>query len=377
MLFKEVIGHETEKGELMEMIHNDRLPHALIFHGPPGNGKLATAVALARYLLCQNQQEQDACGVCASCLKVNKLVHPDLHFSYPTTAEAKIASQVLPKWRPALLDNPYLPVSEWLTLQGATSNQQGNIYTAECLDIVKKISLRAFSGGYKILIMWLPEFLGNEGNRLLKLIEEPPANTVFILVAEQMELLLTTIISRCQLIRFGNLKDEVIAAALTENGLAPKPQSSKIALLADGNYHLAKHIAATNVEDARDAQFIEWMRICYSNRKRVDWVKQADQFAKLNRDEQKFFFQYGLLFLRELLTVKYGHPGSSRLNDNEQKSAAGMAKLLSLDAIQTLEQEFSAAIYHIQRSANARLLLIGLAIRVNRLFSSNSNAVHS
>lgn len=215
MLFSEVIGQESVKAQLKQMASGGRLPHALLFLGPQGSGKLSLAMALAQYLLCENPGADDACGQCNQCNKAGKLIHPDLHFSYPTIGTKAISDHFLVNWRQAMADNPYLDVNQWLQGIGA-ENKQGNITKEECVNIIKKLSLKTFENNYKVLIMWLPEFLGKEGNRLLKVIEEPPESTIFILVAEDQELILNTILSRCQIVNIKALSDEEVTEGLVQ-----------------------------------------------------------------------------------------------------------------------------------------------------------------
>ena len=179
MQFQQVIGQGKTKEILRSMISSDRMSHALIFLGSEGCGKLALALAFAQYVLCSDKQENDSCGKCSNCIKSAKLVHPDIHYSYPTVGTKVVSTHLLPDWRKAMLENPYLNANQWLQSIGA-ENKQGNITKDECVEIIKKLSLKIFEGSHKILIMWLPEYLGKEGNRLLKMIEEPPPNTLFL-----------------------------------------------------------------------------------------------------------------------------------------------------------------------------------------------------
>ena len=178
MHFNEVIGQQAVKDDLHQMVASDRLPHALLFLGPGGSGKLALALALAQHVLCEQPVSGEACGHCPECSKVERLIHPDLHFSFPTVGAGVTSDNFLPHWREAILENPYMDVNEWLQRIGA-ENKQGNINKQECVNIIHKLSLKTYKSNRKILIMWLPEYLGKEGNRLLKLIEEPPDQTLF------------------------------------------------------------------------------------------------------------------------------------------------------------------------------------------------------
>src|SRR5690606_1314323 len=188
MRFKEIVGHQSIKEQLVNTVKNNRVSHAQLFLGPEGSGSLALAVAYAQYINCENRLENDSCGQCPSCRKYDKLIHPDLHFSYPFFAKGAedVATNYIESWRQAFLSNPYLGLDHWRQ-QLEAGNKQANINIAEAHDIIKKLSLKAFEAEYKVLIMWLPEYLDIQGNALLKLIEEPPAKTLFLLVAENQD----------------------------------------------------------------------------------------------------------------------------------------------------------------------------------------------
>jgi len=222
-----VIGQEKVKQSLTQLVDAARIPHAMLFLGPAGSGKLAMAIALAQYILCEQKAGGESCGVCRQCLKASKLVHPDLHFSYPFIGSKLTSLEYITQWRSAILDNPYLEVNQWLQLIGA-ENKQGNINKDECLRIIKQLSLKSFESDYKILILWLPEYLQKEGNRLLKLIEEPPEKTIFILVAEAQERILNTILSRCQIVKFNALSDELIINGLVGKKTISEEQAAAI-----------------------------------------------------------------------------------------------------------------------------------------------------
>ena len=215
MQFKEVIGQQKVKDYLLKSAQSDQVSHAQLFLGPEGCGNLALAIAYAQYLQCRNKGATDACGKCSSCIKANKLIHPDIHFSYPTVGSKAKSTDFLKEWRDAVEQQPYMNVYQWLQHIKA-ENKQGNITREECEAIIRKLSLRAYESTYKVLIVWMPEYLGKEGNRLLKLIEEPPVNTVFLLVAENANLILNTILSRTQQLRIHRLSDAAIKEALVE-----------------------------------------------------------------------------------------------------------------------------------------------------------------
>ena len=252
MQFSDIIGQEATKKQLVEMVNRSRLSHALFFLGKEGTGALPLAIAFAQYILCENKAEGASCGVCPACKKAAGFIHPDIHYSFPVIpkkpGDKPISSDYLPEWREFLKGLPYGNVYDWLQSIQA-ENKQGNITAEECNDIFRKLALKSFEGEYKILIQWMPEYLGNSGNKLLKLIEEPPEKTLFIFVAESEEKVLGTILSRTQLVKIPALDNQEVAAALEQKaGLSPD-KALEIAALADGNYREAIQLSGHNGED--------------------------------------------------------------------------------------------------------------------------------
>ena len=364
MRFAEVIGQYAVKDDLHQMVAADRLPHALLFLGPGGSGKLALALALAQYVLCSNPSEEEACGECAECSKVEKLIHPDLHFSFPTVGTNVTSDAFLSQWREALLENPYMDVNEWLQRIGA-ENKQGNINKQECVNIIHKLSLKTFTTNRKILIMWLPEYLGKEGNRLLKLIEEPPEQTLFVLVAENQELILNTILSRCQIVKVNGLDDEAIIEALKALENVDQSIATTAAQLSDGNYNEALKFARSKQND-HAGLFLDWLRLCYQGNgvKLVNW---AEKIATLGRENQKQFIQYALHFLREYLVLKMTDTAIVRLQGTELETAKKLMPLIEFDQIEKIVNLLSEQAYYVERNANPKVLFLSASIEVNRI----------
>lgn len=377
MTFAEVIGQHKTKDILLQMLHSDRLPHAILLLGAPGCGHLPLALAFAQYLLCENRHQEDACGRCPHCLKAAKSIHPDLHFSFPTVGSKVVSDQFLPEWRTALAENPYLEVNDWLQRIGA-ENKQGNINKEECLNIIKKLSLKTFENNYKILLMWLPEYLGKEGNRLLKLIEEPPENTVFLLVAEQQELILNTILSRCQLVQVPPMDDDAIGEGLVRNGLATAEQVPYIVQLVDGNFNEAQTLARREESD-HAALLLDWLRKCYRGQG-VDIVSWVEDFAGIGRENQKHFLRYALHFLRELTLMKavsgtISFDGTFRLPANELETARRLVEVVELDQLELLAQLLTDASYYVERNANPKILFLDTSIQMNQIFKRRQAAL--
>ena len=336
MLFSQVFGHQKIKKHLIESHQAGRTAHAQIFVSKEGSGALALAFAYAQYSLCENPSETDACGTCSACRKNTKLVHPDVHFSYPTVGSKKISTDFIKQWRAAVLENPYLNINQWLNAIEA-ENKQGNIPKDECVSIIRRLSLKSTEGGYKIMILWLPEYLGNEGNRLLKLIEEPRPNTLFLLVSEQANKILNTILSRCQLVNIPRLDDELIAQQLQQNFDLAEEKAQTIAYLAEGNYNKAMFLMQ-DVDDNNALIFVDWLRVCYQGKPQavVEWVEAIVSgrhpskkfFQKMGRKDQIVFLQYSLYFLKEFLSLQLGgNELAVRLQKQELSTAQNMLKV--------------------------------------------------
>jgi DNA polymerase-3 subunit delta' len=309
----------------------------------------------------------EACGECAACRKAAQYIHPDIHFSFPTVGTNAVSTDFLKEWRAFLAEAPYADANSWLQRLGA-ENKQGNINKEECNAILKKLSLKAFEGRYKILIMWLPEYLGKEGNRLLKLIEEPPEQTIFLLVAENQDLILNTILSRCQLVKLDPLSDdEVMQGLVAQRGLNPE-RARQIAFLSGGDFGAALSLADTPAND--DAQLLlDWLRKCWRGHA-VEMVRWTEEFARLGRENQKQFLQYGLHFLREMLSLISTGSTLLRLRPDELATAQNMAKVLDFDKIVQIAELLNDNVYYIERNANPKILFLDTSIRMHRIMKS-------
>jgi DNA polymerase-3 subunit delta' len=388
MLFSDIIGQQRSKHFLQQLAASGRVPHALLFLGNTGSGNLALALAFAQLLQCTHNAAPDdggglfgdaeperpapaptePCGVCAACRKAAAFAHPDIHFSFPTVGANAVSTDALPAWRSFLAETPYADANTWLQRLGA-ENKQGNITKEECNAIIKKLSLKAFEGRYKILLMWLPEYLGKEGNRLLKLIEEPPEQTVFLLVAENQEAILNTILSRCQLVRTDLLPDEDIAAGLQQQRGLDSARARQLAFLAGGDFGAALALA-DNPENDDAKLLLDWLRKCWRGNA-VELVQWTDQFAQLGRENQKQFLQYGLHFLREMLALVATGNTELRLRPEERDTALNMAKVLDFEKITRLAALFNDNAYYIERNANPRILFLDSSITMHRIMKGN------
>lgn len=363
------LGQQRAKTQLHRLYHSRRVPHALLFLGHTGWGTLELALEFAQWLQCENPDtaQDGPCGACNACHKAVQFIHPDIHYSYPTIGANAVSTTVVKEWRTALQQNPWLDANSWLQGLGA-ENKQGNITKDECLAILKKLSFKAFEGRYKILLMWLPEYLGKEGNRLLKLIEEPPEQTVFLLVAENAELILPTILSRCQLVKTDPLTDEEVTAALREKRALDAGRAKQIAFLAGGDFNRALNLADTPEND--DAGLLlDWLRKCWRGNG-IELVQWTDNFAKLGRENQKQFLHYALHFLHELLTFVITKKTALRLRPDELQTAQNMAGILTFEKINKLATILDENSYYIERNANPKILFLDTSIQINRILKS-------
>lgn len=367
MQLSDVIGQTRTKGFLLQLRHSERVPHALLFLGATGGGSLALATAFAQLLQCEQPGEFDSCGVCNACRKAAHFTHPDIHFSFPSIGANAVSTDFLKQWRTALKESPYFDANTWLQRLGA-ENKQGNINKDECNAILKKLSLKAFEGRYKILLMWLPEYLGKEGNRLLKLIEEPPEQTIFLLVAENQDQILNTILSRCQLIKTDTLSDDEVANALVAHIDTAPERARQIAFLAGGDYHLARTIAE-NPDNDDATLLLDWLRKCWKGNG-PELVKWTDNFAKLGRENQKQFLQYGLHFLRELMAFGLTGADTLRLRPQELITAQNMSKVLNFEKIISVTALFNDNVYYIERNANPKILFLDTSIQLHQIMKS-------
>ena len=364
MTFDNIIGQVSAKKILRGMADTDRIPHALLLLGQQGAGGLPMALTYAQYILCNNKSDAgEPCGTCGNCTKSEKMIHPDIHYSYPTIGSKVVATHVLKEWRLAIQANSYLNANQWLEKLDA-ENKQGNIPTAECVEIVKKLSLKTFEAKYKILIMWLPEYLGKEGNRLLKMIEEPPDDTIFILVAENQDLILNTILSRCQLVKLSPLSDEDIEKALILRGVT-RGNAEAVSHLADGDFNAAMTLAKETENDNANL-FLEWMRTCFKGNG-VELVPWVEKFAGIGREKQKLFLKYGLHFLRELMILSVTGDDNLRLRGTELETAKRMKSIVTFEKTEPIMTLLNECSFHVERNANPKVLFLDASIRMNKI----------
>jgi len=400
MLFKDIIGQVEVKQQLVEMVQHNRLSHALLFLGREGSGGLPLALAFAQYVsLLPNKFQSQATALFGepietklpsnvaeadawmqkqpSFSKAEQLVHPDIHFSYPVVTKKSgtppISTDYVSEWREFLKQFPYGNIYDWLQFIDA-ENKQGNITAYECNDIIRKLNLKSFESGYKILLMWMPEYLGKEGNKLLKMIEEPPPDTLFILVAENESEILSTILSRCQLIKIPVLDTDHIEQYLLSRKACTNEQAKQIANASDGNYREAINLIQHADEDF-NGLLREWLNASLKNQTILQ-VKLIDEIGRMGREKQKQFLKQFTHLIEQAVRLQIA---DSVLKDRLLNSMSGgeqdfvnrLNKAITLEQKQAIVEELDKATYYIERNANAKILFHALTIKIFHIVKNN------
>jgi DNA polymerase-3 subunit delta' len=380
MLFNQIIGQEHIKKHLQQSAENGRVPHAQLFVGKEGSGTLPMAIAYAQFLLCNFSDAVDSCNI-----KCNKLQHPDLHFAFPvTTSDAvkkhPVSDLFLEDWRHFVADQPYGSLFNWLQQIGV-ENKQGLIGVDEAEAVVKKLQLKSYEGGFKVMIIWMAEKMNiAAANKLLKLIEEPPNKTVFLLITENEEQIINTIRSRCQALYFNALSEQDIANALVVNHQVKDNEAANIAHQAEGNFNKALHLMQNDAADlVFEEWFIAWIRTAFRAKGNAAVVQQliswSDTIAKTGRETQKRFLEYCLQFFRQALLMNYK---SDQLVFMETKSSFDLSKFAPFvhsGNILEIEKELNDAMYHIERNGNAKIILLDLSMKLTRFLHKKEEKV--
>jgi DNA polymerase-3 subunit delta' len=374
MQFKDVIGHEDVKQRLINTVKEGRISHAQLFLGKEGSGNLPLAIAYSQYISCQDKSDIDSCGECASCIKFQKLIHPDLHFVFPVASNSEIkdkpvSTKFLPQWREVILHEPYLSLSRWQE-KIDTGNKQLLISKYESESILKILNLKTYETEYKIMIIWHPEkFNIASGNKLLKIIEEPPSKTLFILVAHDVEQIISTILSRTQLVKIGRIKDEVLKKELIKRYTLDESVANNVSRLSDGNFiHAKKIIKQSEQEELFYSLFTNWMRSAFKAdvAALIIW---SEEIAKISfgREKQKQFLNYGLHIFRESLIKNYGNSNLERIANNEETFLAKFAPFIHGANCMEIIKLFNEASYHIERNVNPKILFLDVSLKLTKL----------
>lgn len=414
MLFAGVLGQQNTKLQLLEMVAQNRLSHALLFLGKEGSGALALALAFAQYVSLLPSSAKQKAGPSlfdnsssfgelvpairegwqeaakpvfpktteeadvfmqkqSGFSKANNYIHPDIHFSYPVipkkSGDKPVSTDYIQEWREFIQQYAYGNVYDWLQFIGA-ENKQGNITAEECNDIISKLSLKSFESPYKILVLWMPEYLGKEGNKLLKLIEEPPADTLFILVAENEDLILPTIVSRCQLIKINPLNTNDIVAALVNCSNIEPEKAQQTAAISQGNYREALQLLQSASEDWQSL-LREWLNSILKNGPSAQ-IKWIEEINKLGREKQKQFLLYFIHLFQQSIRLRFAGDNNISIAEKEKDFAVRLNKIASLNHQQAIIEELNKAVYYIERNANAKMLFHALTIKLYHVIKNNA-----
>lgn len=371
MRFADIIGHKEIIQQLAASVNSGRISHAQLFLGTEGSGNLAVARAYIQYILCQDKKDLDSCGECSSCRKVSNLAHPDVHFAFPIIKEKSgsdsYSDDFMNEFRAHILENPYTSPTEWYeTLKDGNKNTY--IYSSQCDEIIRKLALKSYESPMKFMVIWLPEKLYHGiGNKLLKIIEEPPSKTVFLLVSHDDDALLQTIKSRTQLVKLKKIRDIDMLEALVEKWNLPLEKARNIVNIADGNFNSAIRQAELEggLHDDHFKRFTLWMRNCF----RPDYhllIKDSEDFHGLVREQQKAFLEYCLFVVRESIAYNL-EPSLLRVTEKEKSFLQKFAPYVHDHTSQRFTDKLEESIYHVDRNANAKILFMDLSLQMHHL----------
>jgi DNA polymerase-3 subunit delta' len=364
MLFANIPGLQETKDLLIRSVNNNHVAHAQLFHGLDGSANLAMALAFATYLNCEDKQETDACGKCSSCLKIKKLAHPDVTYIFPTAGGKKVLSEnFMKEWREFVAEKPFGGLSDWLNF---VEIKQGNIPVEEARQLIQNLSLKSYEGGYKIVIIWQAENLHTAtANALLKILEEPPEQTLFLLVCNSMDRLLTTIISRAQRVAIRNFSQDEVIKYLMKKGLDNEERAAQIAFLSDGDMNKAEELMEQKIQNEQE-WFANWMRYCYA----FDVSKLiplADEFDTFTKETQKGLFEYGLRILRELFLYTQSAEQLVRIEGEELVFVQKFSKVFNIGNLEHIIGLISEAHFHIERNVRAKIAFLDTSLSISRL----------
>lgn len=382
MLFTEILGLPHIKKHLTHSADSGRIPHAQLFVGPEGSGTLPVALAYAQYILCGNSSGENINGNEACNLKCKSFTHPDLHFAFPVSNTENIRSHAvsdnfLKEWRLFLKEDPYGSLFDWYRYIGI-EKKQGQIGVDEAMDIVKKLSLKPYEGGYKVMIIWMAERMNSSAaNKLLKLLEEPPHKTIFLLVAEDEENILQTIRSRCQLLHFPPLPEDAIAQALVEKGV-PRQEAVQLAHESDGNYNKALELMNKDSEELIfEKWFVQWVRSAFQAKGKKGAIHElilwSEEVAKTGRETQKNFLKYCMSVFRQAMLVNYQADSLAYMKIHiDGFKFDKFARFVHENNVLKIMEELEEAIYHVERNGNSKIILTDLSIKLTRLLHKSA-----
>ncbi|MDP4187485.1 MAG: DNA polymerase III subunit delta' [Bacteroidota bacterium] len=367
MLFKDIIGQQDVKQRLVQSVKENRISHAQLLLGPEGSGNLALAVAYAQFISCADKKDDDSCGLCPSCRKYQKLIHPDLHFVFPVNSTTSVSDNFIAQWRTTLLDNPYMSLNQWYEAIGM-DNKQGLIPVRESDEIIRKLNMKSYESEYKVMIMWMPEKMNVQtANKLLKMLEEPPAKTLFLLVSESTGDILPTILSRTQIIKVPGIDNHSLAKALGARFQLSEEATGNIVQLANGNYIRALNLINEGEESAYNFEmFVKIMRLCW--KRDVfginDWV---DEISKIGRERQKRFFLNSLRMVRENFLLNLNNEQLIHLTAKERDFSMNFHKFINFKNVEQIALEFNKASADIEWNGNAKIVFFDMSLKLIQL----------
>lgn len=371
MQFKDIIGLESVKSQFIQTVKENRVSHAQLLVGPKGVGKLPLAIAFAQYVSCLDRKENDSCGVCSSCKKYQKLIHPDLHFVFPVVTGKGFTNPVsdnfISNWRSQIESDHYFDLGEWYKTLGV-DNSQGLIYSSESNEIIRKLNLKTYESEYKIMVIWLPEKMHSScANKLLKMIEEPPKKTLFIMVSEEPTKILQTILSRTQIINVPKIDSSDLSQALTSEFNLSGTELANVVRLAEGSYRKARLLIQNSDENTFNfMNFVAIMRLSYA-RKVIEIMEWSEQIAGIGRERQKSFLNYCIRMVRENFILNLKKSEMVFLNGEEMNFSQRFSPFINEENVWILADELSKAHSDVERNANAKIVFLDLSLKLVKL----------
>ena len=377
MQLKNIIGQQKIKKQLIKTVKEGRISHSQLFLGPEGSGNLALAIAYAQYICCTNKNNDDSCNECPSCTKYQKIIHPDLHFVFPVnTTQAIIKDPVsddfIGKWRESIIENPYLALNQWYDVIGI-ENKQGLINIFESKAILRKLNLKSFESDYKIMIIWHPEKMNAAAaNKLLKLFEEPPAKTIFLLVSDSTDQIIPTILSRSQIVKIPKIENNELATYIKEIFKLDDKKIEEIINLSDGNYSKTLEIINNSEEYENNLEkFIQLMRLCYG-KKILEILEWIDDMVSTGRERQKKFLDYSLAIIRKNLLLSLNQTEIAYLTAKESDFSKKFHLFINDSNASQITNEINKAYTDIERNAYCRIVFLDLSFKLIKLIRNQN-----
>lgn len=370
MRFSDIPGLEDEKNRLIDSFNSNKVHHAILFSGQKGSANLSLSLAFSTFINCEQKSEKDSCGSCSSCNKMDKLIHPDVNFVFPVAPTPKINKEVISdkfieSWRSSVIEFPYLSIDDWFEIYGF-ENKQPNISKDEVRNLIKKLTLKPFESNFKINIIWLPEFLHlSTSNAMLKVLEEPPGNTIFFLVTNNDQKLISTIKSRVQNFKVKRFSDSEMKGYLSIYKDVSENEVDQAIYLSDGDLNNAqKYLYASNSQDLEKVKV--WMRACYSQ-SFGDINSEVEWFNSLSKIKKRTFLTYTLKLMREALVSKIDE-SLSRISESEMSFVSKFRTTLDSNEFESIITSLDENIRFLDRNANPKILFLDLSIKISDLF---------